>query len=64
MASDRKSGAAALSVVPSTTLVGLKLMAGLFSGSVSTISEAIHSANDLLSARIAYCIVRIADPQP
>lgn len=64
MASDRKSGAAALSVASNTTLVVLKLMAGLFSGSVSIISEAIHSANDLLASLIAYWSVRIADRPP
>lgn len=45
--------AAALSVVSNTTLVLLKLFAGMVTGSVSIISEAIHSGLDLLAAIIA-----------
>jgi cation diffusion facilitator family transporter len=57
----RKSRAAALSVASNTTLVILKVVVGILSGSVSIISEAIHSANDLLAALIAFYSVRIAD---
>ncbi len=64
MRNQRKSGAAALSVASNTTLVVMKLMAGIFSGSVSIISEAIHSANDLLASLIAYWSIRIADQPP
>ncbi len=39
-------------------------MAGVLSGSVSIISEAIHSANDLLAALIAFMSVRVADKPP
>ncbi len=61
---NRKARAAAISVASNTTLVILKLLAGLFSGSVSIISEAIHSANDLLAALVAFWSVRIADRPP
>lgn len=50
--------AATLSVVSNTVLVGLKLGAGLAMGSVSVISEAIHSSLDLVAAGIALFSVR------
>ncbi len=56
-----KSRAAAVSVASNTTLVVLKLAVGMLSGSVSIISEAIHSANDLLAAVIAWVSVRTSD---
>ncbi|MDD4003897.1 MAG: cation diffusion facilitator family transporter [Elusimicrobiaceae bacterium] len=52
-----KKRAAAVSVCSNLTLVSAKLMIGLVSGSVSVISEAIHSAVDLLAALIAYFAV-------
>jgi cation diffusion facilitator family transporter len=42
----------------------MKLLAGIFSGSVSILSEAIHSANDLLASLIAFWSLRIADRPP
>lgn len=39
----------------------MKIVAGLMSGSVSIISEAIHSSLDLLASFIAYLAVRISD---
>ena len=44
---------ALLSVVSNTALVLMKLFVGLLIGSVSILSEAIHSATDLLAAIIA-----------
>ncbi len=61
MRSTPKMRAALVSVASNATLVILKLVVGLFSGSVSIISEAIHSGNDLLAAIIAYFSVRISD---
>lgn len=55
-----KSKAAAISVLSNTLLVGLKLAVGLGIGSVSVISEAIHSGVDLLAALIAWVAVREA----
>jgi cation diffusion facilitator family transporter len=60
----RKTRAAALSVASNTTLVVFKLIVGLLSGSVSILSEAIHSANDLLAAIIAFFSVRVSDRPP
>lgn len=59
--STAKTKAAAVSIASNTSLVVFKLVVGIFSGSVSIISEAIHSANDLLAAIIAYFSVRISD---
>jgi cation diffusion facilitator family transporter len=60
----RKTAAAALSVVSNTLLVILKLIVGIGFGSVGVISEAIHSATDLLAAAIAYLSVRASDTPP
>jgi cation diffusion facilitator family transporter len=54
----RKSKVALLSVTSNTALVLLKLAVGTAIGSVSVISEAIHSGVDLLAAVIALFAVR------
>jgi cation diffusion facilitator family transporter len=59
-----KQRAAAISIASNATLVVLKLVVGIISGSVSILSEAIHSANDLLASAIAYMSVRVADKPP
>jgi len=51
---DPRVRAARVSVASNTTLVVLKLAVGLMMGSVSVISEAIHSGLDLAAALIAY----------
>lgn len=59
MNTDRqKSRVAALSVASNTTLVAFKLLVGLATGSVSVLSEAIHSGMDLAAALIALFAVR------
>jgi len=58
-ASSLKQGAALVSVFSNTALVIAKLLIGLAIGSVSVISEAIHSAVDLLASIIAFFAVRI-----
>ncbi|MDR3644729.1 MAG: cation diffusion facilitator family transporter [Clostridia bacterium] len=55
-----KSGAASVSVISNSLLVALKLAAGLLSGSVSILSEAIHSSIDLIAALIAFFSVRFS----
>jgi len=55
---------ARLSVISNILLIILKLVAGLISGSVSIISEAIHSSMDLIAAVIAFFAVRISDNPP
>jgi cation diffusion facilitator family transporter len=58
---NKKVSVARLSVASNTLLILLKLGAGIVSGSVSIISEAIHSTMDLLAAVIAFFAVRISD---
>ena len=53
-----KSAVALLSVVSTATLVTLKIIIGLLIGSVSVISEAIHSGVDLVASIIALVAVR------
>ncbi|HOU96893.1 MAG TPA: cation diffusion facilitator family transporter [Bacteroidales bacterium] len=55
---------ARLSVASNTFLITMKLIAGLLSGSVSIISEAIHSSMDLIAAIIAFFSVRVSDNPP
>jgi len=56
-----RTSAAGFSVLSNTTLIILKLVAGLLSGSVSIIAEAIHSTNDLIAALIAFFSIRMAN---
>lgn len=60
----RKQTAALLSVSSNTLLVLAKLFVGYLVGSVSIISEAIHSGVDLLAAIIAFLAVRAAAKPP
>jgi cation diffusion facilitator family transporter len=59
-----KVSIARLSIASNTLLIMLKLAAGLISGSVSIISEAIHSSMDLIAAVIAYFSVKVSDNPP
>lgn len=52
---------AQLSIASNTFLIIIKLIVGFIAGSVSIISEAIHSAMDLVAAIIAYFSVRVSD---
>lgn len=56
-----KAGAARLSVVSNMLLVLLKLGAGFATGSISVLSEAVHSGVDLLASGIAYFSIRAAE---
>jgi cation diffusion facilitator family transporter len=55
---------ARLSIISNTLLILMKLAAGIISGSVSIISEAIHSSMDLIAAIIAFFSVRVSDIPP
>jgi cation diffusion facilitator family transporter len=59
-----KSGAAALSIASNLVLIALKLTAGLITGSVAIITEAVHSSVDLVASVIAFVSVRKADQPP
>jgi len=54
----KKQGVAKLSIISNFSLVSLKLFIGIVTGSVSVVSEAIHSGLDLVAAIIAYFAVK------
>lgn len=56
-----KTRAAGLSIVSNTVLIALKLAAGIITGSIAIITEAVHSSIDLIASLIAYFSVRKAD---
>jgi cation diffusion facilitator family transporter len=56
-----KRHAALISVVSNTSLILFKLVAGVLMGSVAVLSEALHSAMDLLASLVAYFSIRQAD---
>ena len=56
-----KQKTARLSIYSNSGLIIIKLFAGFFSGSVSIISEAIHSGLDLVASIIAFIAVKISD---
>lgn len=55
---DRKARIALLSIASNTVLIIFKVVAGILSGSVSIISEAIHSGMDLAASLIAFLSVK------
>jgi cation diffusion facilitator family transporter len=57
---NRAAHTARLSILSNTVLITLKLAVGLASGSISIISEAIHSFMDLAAAIMAFVSIRIA----
>ena len=59
-----KVSIARLSIISNSLLIILKLAVGIISGSVSIISEAIHSSMDLVAAIIAFLSVRVSDNPP
>src|SRR4030043_2344725 len=56
----KKPRVAALSVASNSVLVIFKLIVGVLIGSVSALSEAIHSGMDLIAALIAFFAVKIS----
>ncbi len=55
---------ARLSIFSNLFLIVLKMVMGIFTGSVSMMSEAIHSGIDLLASIIAFFSVKIASKPP
>lgn len=53
-----KQKTARLSIISNTTLVIAKLVIGFMTGTVSLISEGIHSGVDLVAAGIAFMAVK------
>jgi cation diffusion facilitator family transporter len=60
-ASEPKRRAAALSVASNMTLISLKVIAGIATGSVAVLTEAAHSGMDLIASIVALVSVRKAD---
>jgi len=59
----RKTSVVLLSVISNSVLVLLKLAVGISIGAVSIISEAVHSAVDLIAAIVAMAAVRVSGRQ-
>lgn len=59
--SGTKAGAAALSIASNSILIALKVAAGLATGSIAILTEAVHSAIDWVASVIAFVSVRKAD---
>jgi cation diffusion facilitator family transporter len=59
-----KSGAALLSVFSNTIIIAFKLVAAAITGSIAILTEAIHSAIDLMASFVALFSVRRADEPP
>ncbi|MDA0165457.1 cation diffusion facilitator family transporter [Solirubrobacter ginsenosidimutans] len=56
-----RSRAATISILSNTALIVLKVVAGVLTGSVAILTEALHSAIDLLASFIAFFSVRRAE---
>ncbi|MDR0354411.1 MAG: cation diffusion facilitator family transporter [Deltaproteobacteria bacterium] len=59
-----KTRTAALSIASNSVLIAVKLAAGISTGSVAIISEAVHSFLDLMAALMAWMAVRVSDNPP
>jgi cation diffusion facilitator family transporter len=55
---------ALLSVVAAAFLVAIKLIAGLLSGSLGLVAEAVHSGTDLVAALLTFLALRVAVRPP
>jgi cation diffusion facilitator family transporter len=55
-----KTSAPILSIISNFTLTILKVIVGIFTGSVSVLAEGIHSATDLLASLMAFFSIRAA----
>ncbi|HWH44639.1 MAG TPA: cation diffusion facilitator family transporter [Thermoleophilaceae bacterium] len=60
----RKTRAAAVSIASNLALIILKLAAGIVTGSIAILTEAVHSAIDLMASVVAYFSVRKAEEPP
>jgi cation diffusion facilitator family transporter len=56
-----KTRAAGLSIASNVTLIALKVVAGVITGSIAIITEAVHSSIDLIASIVAFVSVRVAD---
>jgi cation diffusion facilitator family transporter len=58
---NEKNRVAFMSILAAVFLTGFKLIVGVFTGSLGILSEALHSALDMVAAAITYFSVRISD---
>jgi cation diffusion facilitator family transporter len=56
----QKTRAAALSIASNSCLIALKVAAGILTGSIAILTEAVHSSIDLLASVVAFFSVRKA----
>ncbi len=61
---NEKQNVAGVSVIAAVFLTGLKFVAGIMTGSLGLLSEALHSGLDLVAAVITWFSVRISDRPP
>jgi len=61
---NRRSRTVLLSISSNALLLTVKLAAGVMTGSVSILSEAVHSATDLVASIVAFMAVRSSDSPP
>jgi len=61
---DKKIKTARLSIFSNLFLIIIKIFAGITTGSVSILSEAIHSGIDLIASGIAFFAVKISSKEP
>lgn len=61
---NKKTRVARLSIISNSFLIIIKFVFGIISGSVSIISEAIHSFMDLIASVIAFLAVRVSGKSP
>ncbi|MDQ3572132.1 MAG: cation diffusion facilitator family transporter [Actinomycetota bacterium] len=59
-----KAGAATVSILSNSVLIVLKVAAGLITGSIAILTEALHSALDLMASIIALLSIRRAERPP
>lgn len=59
-----KTGVAALSIASNSVLIVLKVIAGVLTGSVALLTEALHSGTDLIASIVAFFSVRKSDLPP
>lgn len=57
----RKAVAALVSVLSNLLLTLAKVVAAILSGSISVLSEAVHSAGDVVASLLAFASVRVSD---
>lgn len=61
---NQRTGTVALAIASDVVLIALKIAVGIYTGSVSIFSEAIHSGTDLIAAIVAFLAIRSAARPP